>query len=139
MVTIFSLVKDELLSILELHLVSTGVSRSVRTSRGYDTASTPYNIVSTGSYGQKLADQGHEVDMIIATIAKFTDATGEELAEIALDNVAQVLIDLFGLDGEFQVHRGHWQAVDRYKRDWRPFSPIGPGYRYSESYLRFLV
>lgn len=139
MVTIFSRVKAELLTILTTHLVDTGVVQEVRTSRGYDTAATPYVIVSTGSYNERVTDESDEVYLNITVIAKFTDATEEEAAEVALDDVEQVLIDLFNMDGLYQVHRGHWGAIDRWKPSWRPFSPVGPGYRYGESYFRFIV
>ena len=139
MVTIFSRVKDELLVIFQKHLVDTEVVREVRTSRGYDTAATPYVIVATASYNERLSDMADEVYISVSVIAKFLDATEEEAAETVLDDVQQVLIDLFGLDGLYQVHKGHWGAVDRNKPTWRPFSPLGPGYRYSESYFRFIV
>jgi hypothetical protein len=96
-------------------------------------------ILSTGGYIERPTDQAHEVDIVVSTLAKFDNADEEEEAEIALDRIEQVFVDLFGLDGTYQVHRGHWGAVDRYKRSWRPFSPIGPGYRYAEAYLRFIV
>jgi len=139
MVTIFSRVKAELLTILTTNLVDTGVVQAVRTSRGYDTVVTPYVIVSTGSYNERVSDKSDEVYINITVIAKFADATGEEAAETSLDDVEQVLIDLFNINGLYQVHRGYWGAVDRWKPSWRPLSPIGPGYRYGESYLKFVV
>jgi hypothetical protein len=138
-VTIFSRTKDQLSTILNTELVDAGLAQEIRTSRGYDTAATPYVIVSTDGYGQNIRDGANQVDIKISVIAKFSDATEEDAAEVALDEIEQRLIDLFSLDGTYQVNRPYWGAVDRYKRSWRPFSPLGPGYRYSESYLRFTV
>lgn len=139
MVTIFSRTKDKLYDILNVALVETNIAQEVRTSRGYDTAATPYVILSTDGYFERPRDDASEVDIKVSVIAKFADATEEEAAETALDDIEQVLINLFSSDGDYQVLRGYWGGVDRYKRSWRPFSPLGPGYRYSESYLRFTV
>lgn len=140
MTTIFSRTKAEVLTILNTELVGTGIAQEVRTSRGYATVQTPYVVVSTRSYDTRLSDGAHLVYLTIATIAKFEDATEEELAETALDDIEQVLIDCFDEEiGKYQVHKGYWGAVDRDKQSWRPFSPIGPGYRYAEQYFRFVV
>jgi hypothetical protein len=139
MASIFSRVKDELAVILNRDLVDAGVAKEVRTSRGYDTAQTPYVILTTRSYNER--DMSDEVFITIATIVKFADATEEELAETALDDVEQVCIDLLGRDGLYRDHRfdaGHW-AVQKDKQTWRPFSPIGPGVRYSEQYFKFTL
>ena len=138
MLTLFSEVKDEVLAILQRELVDQNIAAEVRKSRGYDTVTTPYVIVTTRSY-YKRADTAHIVKLTIATIARFIDATGEEEAEEALDNVEQVCINMFDREeGMYQVHVPFWQAVDRDRETYRPFSPIGPYIRYSEQYLQFI-
>ena len=139
MATIFDRVKDELNVVLTAHLVTSTpqLAKEIRTSRGYDTAQTPYIILSTSSYGERQSDQTEQVYITISTLAKFADATEEEAAEKALDDIEQVLIDTLGLDGLYQPHSPYWGAIDRYRRSWRPFSPIGPGLRYAEQYFRF--
>lgn len=137
--TIFSRIKDQLLTILTTELVDTGLAAEVRTSRGYETEITPYVIVTTRSYKLRESDGAHLVYMTIATIAKFTDATQEELAEEALDNIEQVCIDTLGRDGRWNENQPHWWAVDQDRQTYRPFSPIGPGMRYSEQFYVFVV
>lgn len=140
MTTIFSRTKDELKVILDARLTTPGTVQAVRAYRSYTLDVSPLLVITIQGYDQRLSDGAEFVDVTIATIAKFEGADEEEAAEDVLDNVEAELNLLFGPDdGEYQVHKGYWGAVDFSQPSTRPPSPFGPGTRYAEKYLRFVV
>lgn len=139
-VTIFGQIKDELDSILTTHLLDPEIVQEIRGYRSYSLDETPLLIISTSGYGYRESDTGELVDITIVTVVKFTGVTEEEGAEQALDDIEQILNDLFNPDdGTYQVHAPYWGAVDFYQPSIRPPSPFGPGTRYAEKYMRFIA
>ncbi len=134
-VSIFSRIKSELGTVLERELKDTGIVQEVRTYRSFKFEPSPMTIITTSG----TEDEGETVNVTIATIIKFADETEVETAEQVLDDVEQVLINLFGRKREIKAERPSWGAVVIAKASERPASPMGAGFRYSEFYLRFTV
>ncbi len=140
MATIFSKIKAQVKSQLETHLETPGTVADVLGYRAYALDVTPLLIITTNGYGLRLSDGAELPEITIATYIKFSGASEEEPAEAALDDIESMLNWLYSPDdGEYQVHHPYWGAVDFQRASIRPPSPFGPGTRYAEKYLQFVV
>ena len=136
--TIFEDLRDSLGELLDELLVNEELVKQVRRYRSYTFDVSPLVIITGSGYSERQNDFADVPDITIATVVQFSGAEEEEYAERMLDRVDQALIDAFRVDGTHQA-RSPWRAVDIWQRGIRPASPFGPGTRYSEFYLRFVL